>query len=178
MDETSLLADLASPDASQRRAAFRLVFQSHGPELRGFLLRSGAGPEADDLLQETFLRAYRALATRPPTTLRAWLFGIARNLLIDHARRRERQGKVFRLLPPATEVAPSEDPEQEARVQAGLADLEPSERLLLLQRYGAATPLRELAAAGDCTERTVRNRLQRALEHLTQALLRSTGASS
>lgn len=177
MDETTLLADLASPDASQRRAAFRLVFQSHGPELRGFLLRAGAGPEADDLLQETFLRAYRALAQRPPTTLRAWLFGIARNLLIDHARRRERQGKVFRLLPPP-EAAPEQDPEQEARVQAGLADLEPSERLLLLQRYGAATPLRELAAAGDCTERTVRNRLQRALEHLTQALLRSTEASS
>jgi len=178
MDETSLLADLASSDATQRRAAFRLVFQSHGPELRGFLLRAGAGPEADDLLQETFLRAYRALSARPPTTLRAWLFGIARNLLIDHARRRERQGKVFRLLPPPDESRPGSEPDRAARVQAGLADLEPGERLLLLQRYGAATPLRDLAAASDCTERTVRNRLQRALEQLTRSMLRSPGATS
>ena len=177
MDETSLLADLASPNATQRRAAFRLVFQSHGPELRGFLQRAGAGPETDDLLQETFLRAYRALATRPPTTLRAWLFGIARNLLIDHARRRERQGKVFSLLPPQEAEEQGQDPERAARVRAGLAGLGSEERLLLLQRYGAATPLRELAAASDCTERTVRNRLQRALEHLTSSMLRSSGAN-
>lgn len=177
MDETSLLTDLASADRGQRRAAFRVVFQSHGPALRGFLLRAGAGPEADDLLQETFLRAYRALSKRPPVTVRAWLFGIARNLLIDHARRRERQGKLLRLLPPPEPGALDPDPTEEARVQAGLADLEPAERLLLLQRYGAATPLRDLAAASDCTERTVRNRIQRALEHLTQALL-SPGARS
>ncbi len=60
------------------------------PELRGyarFLVRRNS--EADDLVQESIVRALAALSQyQPGTSLRAWLFTILRNLFYEQARRR------------------------------------------------------------------------------------------
>src|ERR1700741_634641 len=53
-------------------------------ELRGFALRMGAGQEAEDVVQETFLRALRS---PPESRPRAWLYRVALNVLRDRARR-------------------------------------------------------------------------------------------
>ena len=61
----------------------------HGPELYRFVLRGLGDPgAAEDVTQETFLRAWRARDRFDPTlaSLRVWLFAIARNAMIDHAR--------------------------------------------------------------------------------------------
>src|SRR4051795_3841686 len=67
--------------------AWRALHDRHRPLVLGFLRKLGAD---EDELQETFLRAYRSIATfeagRP---FGAWLITIARNLVID-ARRREK----------------------------------------------------------------------------------------
>jgi RNA polymerase sigma factor (sigma-70 family) len=55
--------------------------------LHGFFRRRGAETEAEDLVQETFLRG---LAAPPPREARSWLFRIAGNLLIDRKRRDRR----------------------------------------------------------------------------------------
>ena len=58
-------------------------------ELYRFIRRKGFGREdADDLTQETLLRAYAHLADFHGAHLSAWLYRIAANLCIDHARRR------------------------------------------------------------------------------------------
>ena len=54
-----------------------------GAELRAFVRRMGGGQEADDVVQETFLRAVRAAAPARP---RAWLYGVALNVLRDRSR--------------------------------------------------------------------------------------------
>lgn len=56
---------------------------------------------AEDLAQETFLRAYRALPTfTGASSLRTWLLAIARHVCMDDIRRRQRRRTLLRRLPP------------------------------------------------------------------------------
>jgi RNA polymerase sigma-70 factor (ECF subfamily) len=66
------------------------AFERHGPEILAFLRRRlWDREEAEDLCQETFVRALRAKDNlRDRTKLRAYLLRIANNLLINHIRRR------------------------------------------------------------------------------------------
>ncbi|MDV6319444.1 RNA polymerase sigma factor [Chromohalobacter sp. HP20-39] len=63
-------------------------FMEHSRELIGYLAGKLDTPElAADLCQDVYLRLQRASLTRPLTNPRAYLFRIARNLLIDHQRK-------------------------------------------------------------------------------------------
>ena len=67
------------------------AYQAHGAELYRFSLRAlGDDGMAQDAVQETFLRAWKAADRFDPelSSLRVWLFAIARNVVIDLARRR------------------------------------------------------------------------------------------
>jgi len=66
------------------------AYAAHGPELYRFALRHlGDRGAAQDVVQEVFLRAWRSAGSFDPAlaSLRTWLFAIARNLLVDEARR-------------------------------------------------------------------------------------------
>ena len=66
------------------------AYAAHGPELYRFALRHlGDQGAAQDVVQEVFLRAWRSAGSFDPglASLRTWLFAIARNLLVDEARR-------------------------------------------------------------------------------------------
>jgi len=68
----------------------RAAYAAHGPELYRFALRQlGDGGAAQDVVQEVFLRAWRAADSYDPqlASLRTWLFAIARNVVVDEARR-------------------------------------------------------------------------------------------
>jgi RNA polymerase sigma-70 factor (ECF subfamily) len=68
----------------------RAAYTAHGPELYRFALRQlGDGGAAQDVVQEVFLRAWRAADSYDPelASLRTWLFAIARNVVVDEARR-------------------------------------------------------------------------------------------
>ena len=79
----------AAGPALSRDDGLREAYTAHGAELYRFALRSlddrGA---AEDVVQETFLRAWRGSERYDPSlsTLRTWLFSIARNVVIDHVR--------------------------------------------------------------------------------------------
>ena len=64
------------------------AWRQHKEELRSFLVhRSGCASDADDLLQEVFLKAlYQGEDFCSLENARAWLFQVARNLLIDRLR--------------------------------------------------------------------------------------------
>ena len=72
---------------------FETVVAAHHPEIHRYLRRLTArGSEADDLSQETFLRAYRAFRELPEdANVRAWLFAIATNLFRNHVRSEKRR---------------------------------------------------------------------------------------
>ncbi len=66
----------------------RLVRRFQAPVLQ-FLRHRGAGADAEDLLQETLIRAYQNLASyRPRWRFATWLFTIARRTSINHGRRK------------------------------------------------------------------------------------------
>jgi RNA polymerase sigma-70 factor (ECF subfamily) len=69
-------------------ASFEQLVRRFQVPLLHFLRRQGAGGDAEDLLQETFLRAYANLHRyQPRRRLAAWLFTIARHVAINHYRR-------------------------------------------------------------------------------------------
>ncbi|WP_455432367.1 sigma factor [Thermocatellispora tengchongensis] len=81
-----------SPAGTTDEQLIRALFDDHGGPLYGYVLRLTGDPgRAEDVVQETLLRAWRhpdALAGRP---VRAWLFTVARNLVVDqHRARRSR----------------------------------------------------------------------------------------
>jgi RNA polymerase sigma-70 factor (ECF subfamily) len=73
--------------------AFEAVVAAHHAEIRRYVLRITArAGDADDLSQETFLRAFRAHRSLPPgANVRAWLFAIATNLCRNHFRAQMRR---------------------------------------------------------------------------------------
>lgn len=84
-------APQATPDAALgSESSLRAAYAAHGAELYRFALRQLGDPgAAQDLLQEVFLRAWRAADSFDPAVagLRVWLFAIARNAVVDEVRR-------------------------------------------------------------------------------------------
>jgi len=73
------------------RQAFAALFKCFAPRVKGYLARSGCTPElAEELTQETMVLLWRRAATFDPAraALSTWLYTIARNVRIDHYRRR------------------------------------------------------------------------------------------
>jgi RNA polymerase sigma-70 factor, ECF subfamily len=96
--------------------AFSQLVERYRPELRVHCYRMlGSFEEAEDLVQETFLRAWRGRASfssRGTSSVRAWLYRIATNACLDVLRRRPRrvlQLQVAAAADPAVDPAPPAD---------------------------------------------------------------------
>jgi RNA polymerase sigma-70 factor (ECF subfamily) len=70
--------------------AFTYLFDQHYQQVYNYALWLGNDPDlAEDVTQETFIRAHHSIAKlKPPFNVRAWLYRLARNLFIDHRRAR------------------------------------------------------------------------------------------
>src|SRR5881398_3662042 len=138
-----------------------------------YLTRHSA--EADDLVQETYLRAFRFEARfQPGTHLRAWLFQILRNTFLTFYRIREREAAVAEDGVPDWDVPMFHDaPEDTGGVMEVHTDLEralhrlPEEfRTVLLLAEVEGLPLEDVARVMSCPVGTVKSRIFRAKERL------------
>jgi RNA polymerase sigma-70 factor (ECF subfamily) len=124
-----------------------------------------AGSEAaDDLAQETFLRATRALPTlRGQASRTGWILSIARHTCMDDLRGRYRRQLRDAQLPQATPVA---DASAAVSARDLLHDLEPDRRaaFVLTQLFGLT--YEETAGICECAVGTIRSRVARAREDL------------
>src|SRR5262245_6742873 len=93
--------------------AFEAVVITHHPEIHRYLVRvTRRLAEADDLSQETFLRAYRAFRALPEdANVRAWLFTIATNLFRNHVRSERRRSTAHAEVRAAGDEVGGEGPE-------------------------------------------------------------------
>ena len=150
------------------------LFREHHPRLLRYLLRlSGNVEVAEDLAQETFVKALE----RPPraqSNMKAWLFTVATNLMRDRARRLTRQTHLMLERDPISPrtINPleySQEREMRRHLYAALRDLSERERTAILMRQEGFTH-REIAEAIGTTTGTVGTLLARALAKLAKRL--------
>lgn len=165
-------------------AALEQLLARYEPDLlrlcRSALPNSG---EAEDAVQETFLRFLRAYAApsarfRGDASLRTWLFRIAVNLCLDWRRRDRRQGIPSSLseagtrdglaLPSASGPNPEEVIIDRLTVRAALMALPPRHRALLILREQEQWSSAEIAEVFHWNERKVRHELSKARETLAR----------
>lgn len=166
--------------------AYGPLYLNYFDRVYGYLRRMAGGDIAEELAQDVFVNAFRALSTEPSerdAPFRTWLFAIARNRLTDHLRRRGRI-RFEDLASIEHSLASADDPELlDAVTWAGgdelataLKELPASQReaFVLDELVGFTTP--EIAALMDRTEQAVRHLQSRArrtlrarLEHLVDS---------
>jgi RNA polymerase sigma-70 factor (ECF subfamily) len=164
--------------------AFEELVTSLGPRVHAYLARRDLR-HADDLLSEVWLAAFenrhRYDAARGEAA--AWVFGIARNVLLAHLRRRQRAGAPGAVAESHVDEWEAVDQRLDAAGHAptlrrALAELPPEERdVLLLVAWEQLTPS-EAAAALGIPAGTARSRLHRARTRIADAWGASTALSA
>ncbi|MCG5212078.1 RNA polymerase sigma factor [Streptosporangium sp. KLBMP 9127] len=161
---------------------FSLVFDRYGGQVHRYLARRAGPGDADDLMSETFLAAFkqrdRFTSSRSPTGALPWLLGIATNLLRMHQRSEARRwaalartGAEPAVPAPADQVVARVDAEVAFRLMAGvLEELADGDRDALLLFAWAGLTYEEIAVALGVPIGTVRSRLHRARLRLRTAL--------
>ena len=157
---------------------FEDVLRRYQKEIYRFACRmTGNTADGSDVLQDTFLRAFRAFRRLPPdANHRAWLYRIASRLAINHAR----DAKVRRTLPLEEARRLTDrtgDPEalvETQRLTRVLAEtlcaLSPRQRIALIQRKYEGVSYAEIAVTLGCSEETARAHVYQAMDKVRRNL--------
>jgi RNA polymerase sigma-70 factor (ECF subfamily) len=171
-DAETMRRSLGTPDE------FAALFERHFADVHRYAARRLGETAADDIAAEVFLIAFRGRERYAPDRgpVRAWLFGIAANLIGRHHRAELRALRMWArvgadpVIP--THAAPA-DPARdglEPRLAGVLAELSADDREVLLLVAWAELTYDEVAAALDIPPGTVASRLNRARRRLRAAL--------
>jgi len=154
----------------ERRRA-QALFETHHLALYRFVLRScGDARAAEDVTQEVFVRALRDGVRVPPAgSERAWLFQIARNLLIDRWRRGNLEPLTLPEEADGTTAVPAAQALR-ASLRAALTRLPDADREAFLLGQVAGLTYAEIADSTGTTEAAVRSRIYRARRALRKQL--------
>jgi RNA polymerase sigma-70 factor (ECF subfamily) len=155
---------------------FERLYAAEAKGLFAFLAyRTGDRALAEDLLADAFERALRARRRFDPRrgSEKAWLYGIALNLLRDHARRAAAEGRALERT--GAPVGAAGDPHMESlgereALHRALATLAPEEREAIALRFGAELTVPEIAKLLGEPLTTVEGRVYRALRKLRERL--------
>jgi RNA polymerase sigma-70 factor, ECF subfamily len=163
--------------------ALEQLVERYRKPMFGFILNLvGDGPEADEVFQEAWVRVIHTIGRYREGNFGGWLFRIARNLTVDHHRRRRRLVSLDETSPegrhPAVELQdPGRSPAEEAagrevrdRIAQAVRDLPPEQKEVFLLRVEGALPFREIAGVQGVSINTALARMQYALAKLRAAL--------
>lgn len=177
--------ELVEAVLSGERQQFALLVERYQRDIYNVGYRSTNNrQDAQDVTQETFLRAFRSLARYDTgRSLRTWLYTIAVNVCRDWARTKERRPQAVALLDSDGSDPVSPDPNRSAQpqdvvidreiqrtVQAAVMELDPDYRLLVILFYMRGLPQAEIADIMGLPLSVVKNRLYRARKRLRQTL--------
>jgi RNA polymerase sigma-70 factor (ECF subfamily) len=167
----------ASEPEISRRARFRAVYDANYHRVLGYALRRAATREdAEDVVAETFLTAWRRLEEVPGGSgARPWLYGVARNALANQRRAERRRGRLWGLLQaePAAAWHGAKADDELASVAAAFARLKGGDRELLALAAWEELDAGEIATVLGCSRNAARIRLHRARRRLTSELRRT-----
>lgn len=173
-----------------RQAAYRELVRRYERPIFSLIYRMVRNREqAEDLSQETFVKALNAIESyRPEYKFSSWIFKIANNVSIDHLRRRELDtlsldGSPHALTPEAiqasalqlgdrqeTALEELEAKELGGEIERAIATLRPEYRSCILLRHVEGRPYEEIATMLDLPLGTVKTYIHRARSELRQAL--------
>jgi RNA polymerase sigma factor (sigma-70 family) len=147
---------------------FSRLFDEHAEALFAYVAyRSGDRSMAEDVVGAAFERAYKARRrfNRRRGSERAWLYAIARNLMLDEIRRRDAERRAVERERSGARhsVGGIEAVEAQHDVQTALAALSEAEREAIALRFGADLTVPEIAEMTKLPLTTVEGRVYRAL---------------
>jgi RNA polymerase sigma-70 factor (ECF subfamily) len=158
---------------------FEAMVATHHGEIYRYLVRTtGRTSDADDLSQETFLRAYRAYRALPPdANARAWLFTIATNLSRNHFRSQKRRRLAYEAVTAVAVDADGVGPdagviggEVGAAIEGVVTRLPFRQRVAFLQRKIHGLDYEAIGRSLQCSAESARAHVFQALRKIRQAL--------
>jgi RNA polymerase sigma-70 factor, ECF subfamily len=165
--------------------AFEALLRRYERPLYGFIYRlmGNNADDAADLLQETFIKVYRALPRIPPeVNFPAWLYRVARNCCLDEMRRRRRAhwtvwdgARGSSLADQAGDTDPEQmvlDREGDSGVTAVLARMSPRNREALILRECEGMSCEEIGAVFGISRKAVKSMLFRARDEFRRVTMR------
>lgn len=176
---------LSAVQPQEERPSFTEIVTLHQAAIYRYLARFTRDPQdAQDLFQETFLRAYRAYAALPlDANLRAWLMRIAINLTKNYVRARQRRRRVIADVNPADAVDGGPDTGTSPDVEGAMISRETAQvlqtaidalpfhqRVALVQRQFEGLDYSSIAANLGCSQDSARAHVYQALRKLRLAL--------
>jgi RNA polymerase sigma-70 factor (ECF subfamily) len=175
-DEVALVARATAGDAAACRTLVELHERAVFAQLRAILGPSGRGAAVEDLAQDTFLRAFRALpryASDGRAKFSTWLVTIATRLALNELRRRAWVVQPVDTV--ADDFAGTQDPSKQSNmigrgVAAAVESLSPPLRAAFLLREIHGLDYAEIADVLEIDLGTVKSRLSRARMRLREAL--------
>lgn len=180
------------------RGAFQILFERYYPRVKnvsyGVL---GSQEDAEDVVQEAFLKAYRNLSSfRGQSSFYTWLYRIVFNLSIDYARKKYRQTEVnvsetemfdasmnsvsaqeIPLSKSATPFGRMEQKEMGEAISKAIEQLSPEHKAVIILREVEGLSYNEISDIIGCSKGTIMSRLHHARKRL-QKVLHSFSSSS
>ena len=157
--------------------AFEYLFNRYRDAIhRLFVQRLGGVNDADDLLQETFIKVYINLHRYSTAyTFGQWVYTIARNTFIDFVRRRQDDLSIDERFssPPSTTPTPEESVismQQRTQIEHYLERLAPRYRTLIVMRFFDEYSYEEIAANLKLPLGTVKTQIHRAREQMCRMI--------
>ena len=161
--------------AGDQTAATAIV-ERHATALTRFAASSGERERVDELVQDTFVRAFNSIDTfRADSAFRTWLFTILKRLILDRRRAERRQGNVIEL--EETHVVQAYDAldalvadETAGRVRKAVDTLSPLQREVFLLRVTDGMAYSEIATVVGSTEGACRVHYHNAMRAIKELL--------
>jgi RNA polymerase sigma factor (sigma-70 family) len=166
VEDAPLIARVVADDD---RHAFATLVRRHQSAVRSFLLRlcCGDGALADDVAQETFLRAYQRIGSyRSEGGFDSWLFSIAYRSFASEKRRRHWSAEELKEEPEVAEFGTQNAGETTADIARAMRHLREPERACLSLCYQWGMSHREMANVLDYPVGTVKTHIARGKEKL------------
>jgi RNA polymerase sigma-70 factor, ECF subfamily len=170
--DTELIARWKKGD---ERAATELV-ERHASALARFAVSSGERTDVDELVQDTFVRAFASLdGFRGDSSFRTWLFTIERRLLLDRRRseKRRRDRTEIQESDAATEYDALDSvvaDETQKKLQEAVSRLSPTQREVFTLRVAEGLSYKEIAEAAGTTEGAARVHYHNAMRAVKEFL--------
>ena len=169
-------AILKTLNAPQGEDGMRTLYRTYGPELFGFAVNClGDREQAEEVVQDVFTRVWRHADSFDPerASFRTWLYGIARNAIID-LQRRSAVRPSLATTPEAFDERAGEESIERAllawQVSTALERLTPEHRQVIRLAHLQGMRLREIAEHTGLPLGTIKSRVSYALRGMRLAL--------